>query len=95
MRRVDAVRLIRGDAGVIDRRQDDRLPLGLNFGASDAALFDALTGRIAPRGRLPLELPRSMDAVRHSRPDVPSDTRDPLFPVGAGLDYRSDGAAPD
>jgi beta-glucosidase len=58
--------------------------LVVNFGASDAALLDALTGRITPRGRLPVELPRSMDAVRNSRPDVPSDTLDPLFPVGAG-----------
>jgi hypothetical protein len=55
-------------------------------GASYAALLGALTGRIAPRGRLPFELPRSMDAVRASRPDVPSDTEDPLYPVGAGLD---------
>jgi beta-glucosidase len=59
--------------------------LVVNFGASDAALLDALTGRVAPRGRLPVELPRSMAAVRESRPDVPSDTRHPLYPVGAGL----------
>jgi beta-glucosidase len=56
-----------------------------DFGASDAALMDALTGRLAPRGRLPVELPRSMDAVRASRPAVPSDTVDPLYPYGAGL----------
>ena len=37
-----------------------------------------------PRGRLPFELPRSMDAVRASRPDVPSDTADPLYPYGSG-----------
>jgi beta-glucosidase len=60
--------------------------LTASFGASDAALLDGLTGRIPPRGRLPFELPRSMDAVRASRPDVPSDTEDPLYPYGAGLD---------
>ena len=59
--------------------------LAASFGASDAALFDALTGRIPPRGRLPFELPRSMDAVLASRPDVPSDTADPLYPFGSGL----------
>jgi beta-glucosidase len=59
--------------------------LVVDFGASDAALFDALTGRIPPRGRLPVELPRSMHAVRSSRPDVPSDTGDPLYPYQAGL----------
>ncbi|WP_150309209.1 glycoside hydrolase family 3 protein [Planctomonas psychrotolerans] len=56
------------------------------YGASDAALLDAITGRIAPRGRLPFELPRSMAAVEESRPDVPSDTVDPLYPFGHGLD---------
>jgi beta-glucosidase len=56
-------------------------------GASDAALLDALTGRILPRGRLPTELPRSLEAVRASRPDVPSDTADPLHPYGAGLGW--------
>ena len=60
--------------------------LTATYGASDAALLDALTGRIAPAGRLPFELPRSMDAVRASRPDVPSDTEDPLYEVGHGLE---------
>jgi beta-glucosidase len=52
------------------------------FGASDDALFDALTGRVRPVGRLPFELPRSMDAVRAQQPDVPHDSRSPLYPVG-------------
>lgn len=52
------------------------------FGASDDALFDALTGRVPPVGRLPFELPRSMDAVRAQRSDVPHDSESPLYPVG-------------
>lgn len=59
--------------------------LTVTFGASDEALLDAVSARIAPRGRLPFELPRSMEAVRASRPDVPSDTADPLYPFGHGL----------
>jgi beta-glucosidase len=59
--------------------------LTATYGASDAALLDALSGRVAPRGRLPFELPRSMDAVRASRTDVPSDTADALYPYGHGL----------
>ncbi|MGO4591018.1 glycoside hydrolase family 3 protein [Paenarthrobacter sp. 2TAF44] len=55
------------------------------FGVSDAALVDALTGRILPGGRLPFELPSSMDEVRASRPDVASDTPSPLFAHGHGL----------
>lgn len=57
-----------------------------DYGSSSAAVIDALTGRVPPRGRLPIEIPRSMDAVRHSREDVPSDTGDPVFPVHFGLD---------
>lgn len=64
------------------------------FGVSDTALLDALFGRIEPQGRLPFEIPRSMDAVRASRPDVPSDTADPLFPFGHGLSLpMKDGSA--
>ena len=55
------------------------------YGASDEALLDALTGRIAARGRLPFELPRSMAAVDASRPDVPNDTEEPLYPYGHGI----------
>ncbi|MGR0159095.1 glycoside hydrolase family 3 N-terminal domain-containing protein [Paenarthrobacter nitroguajacolicus] len=55
------------------------------FGVSDTALLDALFGRILPEGKLPFEIPRSMDAVRVSRPDVAGDTENPLFPFGHGL----------
>lgn len=53
-----------------------------DFGASDAAIIDALTGAVPSEGRLPFELPRTMAAVAASRPDVASDTVAPLFPVG-------------
>ncbi|WP_291048836.1 glycoside hydrolase family 3 N-terminal domain-containing protein [Herbiconiux sp.] len=55
------------------------------FGASDDAVLTALTGVVRPEGTLPFELPRSMAAVVASRPDVPSDTLDPLFAAGSGL----------
>lgn len=58
-----------------------------DVGASSAALVDVLTGVVAPKGRLPFEVPRSSDAVRASQSDVANDTEDPLFPYGAGLDY--------
>jgi beta-glucosidase len=55
------------------------------FGASDAALLDVVFGRAEPRGRLPVQLPRSMDEVRNGRPDVPRESADPLFDYGDGL----------
>ena len=57
------------------------------FGVTDAALFDVISGAFAPAGRLPFELPSSMDAVRAQKEDVPYDSRDPLFAYGAGLSY--------
>jgi len=55
------------------------------FGASDAAVLDILFGRVRAEGRLPFELPSSMAAVRKQLPDVPGDSRDPLFRAGHGL----------
>jgi len=64
-----------------------------DYGSSARAVVEALTGRTPPRGRLPIEIPRSMDAVRRSREDVPSDSGDPVFPVHHGLDLAGEGAA--
>jgi beta-glucosidase len=55
------------------------------FGVSDGALFDALTGKVAPVGKLPFELPRSMAAVQAQKGDVPHDSPSPLFPIGFRL----------
>jgi beta-glucosidase len=55
------------------------------FGVSDAALLDVVFGDAEPRGRLPVQLPRSMDEVRGGRSDVPRESADPLFDYGAGL----------
>ena len=59
--------------------------IAVDFGSSDEAVLAALSGRVAPQGRLPVEIPRSMDAVRHSRTDVPGDTEAPLYSRGTGL----------
>jgi beta-glucosidase len=55
-----------------------------SFGTNDHALVDALTGRVEPVGRLPFDLPRSMDQVRSHPEDVPG-YDDPLFAFGHGL----------
>lgn len=66
---------------------DDVSAIVGNFGASNAALLDVLFGEFSPRGKLPMDLPRSMAAVEANRPDVPFDTADPLFRFGHGLTY--------
>ncbi|GAB4071747.1 glycoside hydrolase family 3 N-terminal domain-containing protein [Angustibacter speluncae] len=58
-----------------------------SYGTCDAALLDALTGAVEPRGRLPFDLPRSMQQVREHPEDVPG-LGDPLFAYGHGLSLR-------
>ncbi len=61
----------------------------VNYGASDSALLDVIFGMVKPEGKLPFELPSSMEAVRNQKEDVPYDSKDPLYKFGFGLSYRS------
>jgi beta-glucosidase len=58
-----------------------------DFGASDNAVLDVLFGKAKPEGKLPFELPSSMNAVRNQKEDVPYDSKDPLYKFGHGLHY--------
>jgi beta-glucosidase len=58
------------------------------FGAKDDAVLDVIFGEYHPEGRLPFEMPSSMEAVRLQKEDVPYDSKDPLFPFGFGLRYE-------
>lgn len=55
------------------------------FGAGDQALLDVIFGEFAPTGKLPFELPSSMEAVEKQKEDVPYDSEGPLFEFGFGL----------
>ena len=59
--------------------------VAVEYGSSDEAVLHALSGRVPPRGTLPVDIPRSMDAVRAARADVPGGTEQPVFSRGAGL----------
>jgi beta-glucosidase len=59
------------------------------FGASDEAVLEVIFGRFSPGGKLPFELPSSMEAVRQQYPDVPYDSVNPLFRFGDGLSYTA------
>lgn len=59
-----------------------------NFGANDRALLDVVFGEFNPQGKLPIEMPSSMEAVRNQKEDMPYDSKDPLFPFGFGLSYN-------
>jgi len=58
-----------------------------NFGASDEDLLDVIFGKAKPGGKLPFELPSSMEAVRNQKEDVPHDSKNPLYKYGFGLSY--------
>ena len=59
-----------------------------DYGASDQAVAEVLFGTASPEGKLPFELPSSMEAVRNQLADVPADSEDPLFNIGYGLSYK-------
>lgn len=58
-----------------------------DYGASDEAVLNVIFGRTFPEGKLPFELPSSMEAVRNQKADVPHDSGDPLYSFGFGLRY--------
>lgn len=59
-----------------------------NFGAQDGIVLDVIFGNFNPTGKLPYELPSSMEAVEKQYEDVPYDSENPLFKFGFGLSYE-------
>ena len=75
-------------AAVIPEIAAGAIALFGTFGVNDEVLMEAVFGQLNPTGRLPIELPSSMEAVRAQLEDVPYDSKDPLFPYGFGLIYE-------
>jgi len=59
-----------------------------DYGASDEAVLNVIFGKAHPEGKLPFELPASMEAVRNQKADLPYDSENPLYPFGFGLAYQ-------
>ncbi len=74
---------------VVPELANDSGALVAHFGISDEALIDVLGGAHPPTGKLPFELPSSMDAVRAQKEDVPHDSVAPLYEFGHGLTFAS------
>jgi beta-glucosidase len=58
------------------------------FSVADSAVLDVVWGNFKPTGKLPIEMPSSMAAVRAQKEDLPYDSANPLFPFGHGLSYE-------
>jgi beta-glucosidase len=72
---------------VIPEIADAAKVLIADYGASDKSVCEVLFGNTAPIGKLPFELPSSMEAVANQHTDVPYDSENPLFAYGFGLGY--------
>jgi beta-glucosidase len=59
-----------------------------DFSSQDDIILDLIFGQFKPEGKLPFELPSSMEAVINQSEDMPHDSKDPLYPFGFGLTYQ-------
>lgn len=74
---------------ILDEILTDSAALLGTFGVFDSVALEAVFGMFNPSGRLPFEIPSSMDAVRGQLEDLPDDSEDPTFRYGDGLSYRA------
>ena len=62
---------------------------GVTCGAE--AVADCLFGETAITGRLPFQIPESMEQVLSQREDMPKDIENPLYEYGFGIDAEGFG----
>jgi len=60
----------------------------VDYGSSDKSVCEVIFGNVEPQGKLPFELPSSMQAVKNQKTDMPYDSENPLFEFGFGLEYQ-------
>ncbi|KAG9728364.1 glycosyl hydrolase family 3 N terminal domain-containing protein, partial [Aureobasidium melanogenum] len=74
---------------VIPEIAEEAAALFGHYGASVDAFLDVVFNKDGwkPEGKLPFDMPRSMEAVEAQVADVPFDTEDPVFEFGHGLSY--------
>ena len=60
-----------------------------DFECEDDIILELVFGKFNPTGKLPIEIPSSMEAVEKQKEDVPYDSEDPLYPFGYGLSFET------
>ena len=58
-----------------------------DFESQDEIILEMIFGKFNPSGKLPIEIPSSVEAVNNQFEDVPYDSKDPLYKFGHGLSY--------
>ena len=57
------------------------------FGVQDRIIFEGLFGKFNPSGKLPFEIPSSMESVLNQKEDLPDDSLNPTYEFGYGISY--------
>ena len=57
------------------------------FGVSDRIMFEGIFGEFSPTGKLPFEIPSSMESVLNQKEDVPDDSLNPTYEMSYGISY--------
>lgn len=60
----------------------------VDFDCQDEVLAELIFGKFKPTGKLPIEMPSSVEAVENQLEDVPHDSENPLYGFGFGLSYE-------
>ena len=58
-----------------------------DFQVQENILLEMIYGKFSPSGKLPFEIPSSVEAVKDQKEDLPYDSVNPLFKFGHGLNY--------
>lgn len=75
---------------VIPQIAEESSALIVDFNNEEDLILDLIYGKFNPTGKLPIEFPSSMEAVKMQKEDLPYDSVDPLFPFGYGLSYYNE-----
>ncbi|WP_273568351.1 glycoside hydrolase family 3 protein [Maribacter halichondriae] len=58
-----------------------------DFESQDEIILELIFGKFKPTGKLPIEIPSSIEAVEKQLEDVPYDSENPIYKFGQGLSY--------
>ena len=75
---------------ILNEANEKSLGLIGTFGVQDRVILETVFGDNNPTGKLPFEIPSSMEEVLDQNPDVPDDTANPIFSFGHGLSYQTE-----
>tara|TARA_Y100000996_G_scaffold203505_1_gene159531 strand:+ start:4376 stop:6328 length:1953 start_codon:yes stop_codon:yes gene_type:complete len=73
---------------ILTELNDEAKALIADFDVSEELIFDMIFGEFGPSGKLPIQLPSSMQAVIQQKEDLPYDSKNSLYEYGHGLSYK-------